>query len=276
MIIAKRKNVEFPSKIAIENCLKYNKKMNAVINKDGLNYIFRNINNYNDFTKILFNYDIKISDSFVIKTYTCYNSDNEKNQPLVITDDYKEMVEDEIFTTKSVITFHKEPSGINNIDKGITKEMFFTKMLYNYDYMLYSELFNLAIGDNKAVIIDADGNIDEFCCNKTKNWEEDKGILYSDDDYKYGSSTTYYRGGYENDWNDEYDQSYYYSKYCTKCHEYSASVTYFDNKPYCKKCFDLVSKKFVCYTCSKELNYSQMSDTNGLCKICSSHINSVR
>ena len=45
MIIAKRKNVEFPSKIAIENCLKYNKKMNAVINKDGLNYIFRNINN---------------------------------------------------------------------------------------------------------------------------------------------------------------------------------------------------------------------------------------
>lgn len=274
--IVKRQGIEFPKRLSIENSLKYNKKLNIAFNKNGLNYVIRKISDYKDFIKLIEDYNITTEDSFIVKIYDAYNSDNEKNQPLVITDNYEEMVREDIFTDKPLIIFHKDPSGINNIPKNISKEMFFTNMLSRFNYFKNKELFNLAVGDNKAAILYSNGTIDTWCCSKTKGWEENDGILFSDDDYKYSSgySRTTYGGGWEDEEYDYYNN--YNSKYCTKCHQYSANVIYVGNKPYCPKCYETTNKKFICYTCSKELNISQMSETKDLCILCSNHINSVR
>lgn len=276
--IVKKQGIEIPTKLSIENCLKYNNKLNIAFNKDGLNYIVREISNYKELIKLISDYDITSEDSFIIKVYSAYNSENEKNQPLIITDDYKEMTCKDV-TEKSVIIFHKDPSGINNIPKDISKEMFFTNMLSRYNYFKNKEMFNLAVGDNKAAILYSDGTIDTWCCSKTKGWEENDGILFSDDDYKYSSgySRTTYGGGWEDEEYNYYNNyNNYNSKYCTKCNQYSATTIYVGNKPYCSKCYKTTNKKFICYTCSKELNVSQMSKTKDLCILCSNHINSVR
>ena len=122
--IVKRQGIELPKKLSIENSLKYSKKLNIAFNKDGLNYVIRKISDYKDFIELITDYNITKDDSFIIKIYNSYNSDNEKNQPLVITDNYEEMVREDIITEKPLIIFHKDPSGINNIPKILAKKCF--------------------------------------------------------------------------------------------------------------------------------------------------------
>lgn len=215
--------------------------MNVVFNKEGFNYIFKFISNYKNLMEILNDYSVNVEDSLMIKIFNSYNSENENNQPLIITDDYKEMIQKEIVTEKSVIIFHKDPSGINNIPKNVTKEMFFAKMLYKYNYNNNYELFNLAIGDNKAAIIDNDGSISLWCANKIKNWETSNGVFFSDDDYKY--ATSYSQTNYNSYYGSEYYDDERCSDYCTKCKAYSSSIIYFNNKPYCSACYKEVVNK---------------------------------
>lgn len=235
--LAKKKNTSIPSQKCIENCLRTNKKMNIAINKDGLNYIIRDVSSYKTLMHIYADFNFCEDDAMIIKFFDSYAT-FDKKQPLIVMKDYNEMVKD--ISEKSVIIFHKSPSGINNIPKEITPEMFFSQMLCDYDFVKNSELFSLAIGDNKAAIMNPNGEIHLLGVSKTKPWECNEDVFYSDNDYKYPAyynGSSYYNGIYEEDEYASWTKNQ--NTVCVRCKKQAKSYIYLKNQPYCTECYNL-------------------------------------
>lgn len=273
MCVAKKIGVKIPSDACLNNAFRFAKRMDMAFARNGLIQIISDIANCQEFCEVKKDYDLNDNDAIIMR-FSSYHecTEGELYNPLIISDDYDEMLNDSEDIAKPVIMFHKVPTMNKEIKH---KASFFTKMLSGFNYKLHKELFNLAIGDNKAVIIEPNGEITTWSCLKTKNWEEHEGALYSDTDYKtYGNSYSYtydddyYGYGYPYNYNSNSNSNQTF-KYCCQCGKKLTTMVMSNNNYYCSSCYKKKnSKRLCCDICGQYVDSVYIVNDTNCCNNC--------